>query len=62
MGEALTPLSAERRCPKTLANSKLVAICMKKSKCWILHQGWDNPGSMYRWRIERLESSPRKGT
>ncbi|GAB0185885.1 hypothetical protein GRJ2_001053800 [Grus japonensis] len=29
-----------------------------KSKCWILHLGWGNPGYTYKLGDERLESSP----
>jgi len=29
-----------------------------KSKCWILHLRWDNPGYLYKLRDERLESRP----
>ena len=35
----LTPLSVERYCLKILANLRVIAICMKKNKCWILHRG-----------------------
>ena len=33
-------------------------MTFKKSKCWILHLGWGNPGYTYKSGDERLESSP----
>ena len=37
-----------------------ITNCIKFNSCksWILHQGWVNPGYMYRLGDERLESSP----
>ncbi|PKU46115.1 synapsin-2- hypothetical protein [Limosa lapponica baueri] len=31
---------------------------LNKSKCWILHLGWGNPGYMYKLGNDRLESNP----
>lgn len=43
-----------------LDNSRVVTICIKRSKLWVLHQKWGGAGPMYRLGGEGLESSPAK--
>ena len=57
LGRVMTPLRIERPCTRILTNLWVVSICLKKSKCWLLHLDWDSPGSMYIPGNVGLESS-----
>jgi len=60
LGRVLTLLRAERPCTKTWTNLRMVPICMKKSKCWVLHLGWGSPGCMYRLRARVWRAAPQR--
>ena len=50
-------MTKERPCTRILTNLRVVTICTRKNKCWMLHLVWSSPGSVYRLEDEELKSS-----